>query len=130
VREVLAPLSDEATTAVLPFDYARLPQARRVVVEALPAATLRRQGWPDRGYKGKGRSATAEQRTVRKRLVEHLERELTIPTVPREALIDNPGGDALDAVLAAWGAITAWKRVDHAAVAADPIYQREGYEYA
>jgi len=128
VREVLAPLSAEAGTVILPFDYPRLAQAQRVLVEALPAATLRRVGWPDRGYKSRGRGKWEQQR-VREQLVQRLATQLTIPSPARQVILANTGGDALDAVLAAWGAIQAWSRVEHEVLAKDALCQREGYEY-
>ncbi|MFQ3592486.1 MAG: DUF429 domain-containing protein [Gemmataceae bacterium] len=128
VREVLRPLSTDPSTAILPFDYERLPQARRFLVETLPAATLRRLGWPDRGYKGGGRN-TRRQSQLREELVGQLAKEVAIESEFQEVMRRQSGGDALDAVLAAWGAIAAWKRVNHAALASNPTYQREGYEY-
>jgi hypothetical protein len=128
VRALLAPLACEPRTAILPFDYGRLAQARRVLVEALPAATLRRAGWPDHGYKGSSPDTIA-RRSVRECLLGHLEQQVTIDPSQRDLMLTNAGGDALDALVAAWGAISAWQRVDHAAVAEDPLYQREGYEY-
>ena len=127
VRALLAPLASDPSTAILPFDYGRIGQSRRVLVEALPAATLRRAGWPDRGYKG--RPDTIARRAVRERLVGQLEQQVVLDSAQRDLMLTHPGGDALDALVAAWGAINAWQRVDHAAVAEDPLYQREGYEY-
>jgi hypothetical protein len=41
----------------------------------------------------------------------------------------DPGGDALDAVVAAVGAFAAWRSVDHAAVARCGRTRREGFLY-
>ena len=41
----------------------------------------------------------------------------------------DPGGDALDAVIAAAGAFQAWHAADHPAIAKHPRYRREGYLY-
>jgi hypothetical protein len=42
----------------------------------------------------------------------------------------DPGGDALDAVLAGAGAVMRWEAVDHRAVARHVRYRREGFVYA
>jgi hypothetical protein len=42
MRDVLLPLMRRRQTAILPFQYRRLPNARRVLVEACPASTLKR----------------------------------------------------------------------------------------
>ena len=41
----------------------------------------------------------------------------------------NPGGDALDAVIAALGATQAWQLADHRVIARHPRYRREGRLY-
>ena len=45
-------------------------------------------------------------------------------------IMRNPGGDALDAVLAALGAAHAWERLEHRTIAKDPRRRREGLIYA
>jgi hypothetical protein len=47
----------------------------------------------------------------------------------RNRVIEQPGGDALDAVLAAVGAWHGYRDHDHAALHADPVYAREGFVY-
>ena len=44
-------------------------------------------------------------------------------------MMRNPGGDALDAVIAAVGAWRAVQAADHAAIARHPRYKREGRLY-
>ena len=51
MRDVLGPLRRRRETAILPFHYRRLPRARRVLVEACPASTLKRLGLPHQNYK-------------------------------------------------------------------------------
>jgi hypothetical protein len=41
----------------------------------------------------------------------------------------NPGGDALDAVIAALGTAEAWLTADHRAIAQHPRYPLEGRLY-
>jgi len=48
---VLRPLREERSTCVLPFDVARLDEAKRVVAEACPGSTLKRLGLPHSRYK-------------------------------------------------------------------------------
>ena len=42
----------------------------------------------------------------------------------------NPGGDAIDAVVAAVGTWQAWNSADHSAILRHPRYVREGFIYA
>ena len=51
MHDVLAPLWRDPRTAVLPFQYQRLYDADRVLVEACPASTLKRLGLPHQNYK-------------------------------------------------------------------------------
>src|SRR5438067_1528074 len=51
MRDVLGPLLRVRGTAILPFQYGRLARARRVLVEACPASTLKRLGLPHNNYK-------------------------------------------------------------------------------
>src|SRR5262249_53891298 len=48
---VLGPLRRQEATAILPFQYRRLGDADRIVVEACPASTLRLLGLPNQNYK-------------------------------------------------------------------------------
>ena len=45
-------------------------------------------------------------------------------------MMRNPGGDAIDAVLAAVGIALRWDHLDHQAIARHPRYPREGFVYA
>jgi hypothetical protein len=67
MRDVLGPLRLVRRTAVLPFQYARLASARRVLVEACPASTLKRLGLPHNNYKqAEGGPLTARRRRTRR----------------------------------------------------------------
>jgi hypothetical protein len=130
MRDVLAPLAADAETAVLPFHYDRLPGARRVVVEACPSSTLKRLGLPHQNYKQPaGGPLTPLRRRTRRRVVEGIAPLVEIAPADRRRIARDPGGDALDAVIAAAGAAHAWDETDHAAVAGDPRAPREGYLY-
>ena len=131
MRDVLGPLAGAEGTATLPFEYGRLPAARRVLVEACPASTLKRLGLPHQGYKQTGAGPLTPARLkVRRAILDGLEKHVSMGRVRRRLLLrnDNPG-DALDAVIAAVGAAQSWGRTDHEAIAAHPRYVREGRQY-
>jgi hypothetical protein len=66
MRDVAGPLSRVRETAVLPFQYRRLPRAVRVVVETCPSSTLKRLGLPHQNYKQpSGGPLTALRRRTR-----------------------------------------------------------------
>jgi hypothetical protein len=127
MRDVLGPLERRPRTAVLPFQYRKLPTARRVLVEACPASTLRRLGLPHQNYKQtEGGPLTEKRRRVRRTILAGLRGLVRFGERQRRLMMDNPGGDALDAVLAAVGARWAFAAADHAAIARHPRYPREG----
>lgn len=127
MRDVLGPLRLLRQTAILPFQYRRLPAARRVLVEACPASTLKRLGLPHQNYKQvEGGPLLAKRRRNRHRILDGLARHVRIGEAQRRVIMRNGGGDALDAVIAAVGALQAWRECDHRAVARHPRYPREG----
>lgn len=130
MRDVLGPLRRLRGTAVLPFHYRRLPSARRVLVEACPSSTLRRLGLPYHRYKQPGGGPLTRVRLLTRRaIVDALSEELEISRSQRLVMMRNPGGDALDAVIAAAGGAWSWHNTDHAAVAKHPRYRFEGRMY-
>jgi hypothetical protein len=130
MRDVLGPLATIPGTAILPFHYRRLPRASRVLVEACPASTLARLGLPRRNYKqATGGPLTPLRRATRHALLDGLEREVALSPAQRRTLMRNPGGDALDSVVAGVGGALAWHACDHSAVARHPRYRREGRLY-
>ena len=131
MRDVLGPLAGGAGTCVLPFQTRKLDAARRVVVEACPSSTLKRLGLPHQNYKQPaGGPLTNKRRATRRTLIAAL-RELVQAdeTIWRRAM-RNPGGDALDAVLAAVGGWHGFSTLDPAAVARHDRYSREGLIFA
>jgi Protein of unknown function (DUF429) len=130
IRDVAAPLSRVRETAVLPFQYRRLPRAERVVVETCPSSTLKRLRLPHQNYKqpGGGR-LTALRRRTRGLILRGLEPHVAIRLRDRRRIARDPGGDALDAVIAAVGAAWAWRRLDHGSIARSGRVRREGYLY-
>src|SRR5262245_32898379 len=131
MRDVLGPLRRDRATAVLPFHYPRLGAARRVLVEACPASTLKRLGLPHQNYKQPlGGPLTLKRRQARRTILDGLSAFVAIPDPQRRVIMRNGGGDALDAVLAAVGAAQAWELADHRHVARHQRYSREGRLYA
>jgi hypothetical protein len=127
MRDVLGPLLRTRRTAILPFHYRRLPTARRVLVEACPTSTLKRLGLPHNNYKQpEGGPLTRKRLRTRRTLLNGLARHLTIADSHRRVMMRNGGGDALDAVIAAVGAVQAWQAADHRVIACHPRYSREG----
>jgi hypothetical protein len=130
VRDVLGPLRRDWQTAILPFQYRRLAEARRVLVEACPASTLKRLGLPHQNYKQpEGGPLTRKRLRTRRAILDGLAGHLTFSDRQRRVMMRDAGGDALDAVLAAVGAGRAWQACDHRAVARHPRYPREGRLY-
>jgi hypothetical protein len=131
LRDVAGPLADEPDTALLPFQYGRAPAARRVLVETCPASTLKRLGLPHQRYKQPaGGPLTAVRRRTRRTILDGLRRHVVLdPTgdLHRRRIMRDPGGDALDAVIAALGGAQAVGGADHAAIARHPRYRREGH---
>lgn len=130
MRDVLGPAARVRETAILPFHHRRLRGAHRVVVETCQASTLKRMGLPHQNYKQpEGGALTALRRRTRHTILAGLAPRIAIPALLRRRAMRDPGGDALDAVIAAVGAHEAFAATDHAAVARDPRYRREGYQY-
>jgi hypothetical protein len=134
LRDVAGPLAAAPDTALLPFQYARAGRARRVLVETCPASTLKRLGLPHQRYKQpEGGPLTAVRRRTRRAILDGLAPHVALdgPGHPagrlRRRAMRDPGGDALDAVIAALGAAQAVAGADHAAIARHPRYRREGH---
>lgn len=130
MRDVLGPLRRRKHTAIIPFQYRRLSSARRVLVEACPASTLKRLLLPHRNYKqpGNGRLTPNRLRT-RRVILDGLAKYVVIADTHRRVIMRNSGGDALDAVIAAVGAIRSWQSSDHRMIVQHPRYSREGRLY-
>jgi uncharacterized protein DUF429 len=130
MRDVLGPLRRRRETAILPFQYRRLETARRVLVEACPASTLKRLRLPHQNYKQpEGGPLTRKRLRTRRAILDGLSAHVSIGDTDRRRIMRNGGGDALDAVLAAVGAARAWRETDHARVARHGRYPREGRLY-
>jgi len=131
IRDLAGPLSRTPGTAVLPFQYMKLPRARRVVVECCPSSVLKKLGLPHHNYKQpSGGPLTWKRRSTRRAILEGLARLVRIGGRHRPVIMRNPGGDALDAVIAAVGAIRGVSAADHRAIARHHRYPREGFLFA
>jgi hypothetical protein len=130
MRDVLGPLRRRRHTAILPFQYGRLLTARRVVVEACPASTLKRMGLPHQNYKQpEGGPLTAKRRRTRRVILDGLAEHVLISDAHRRAIMRNGGADSLDAVIAALGAARAWATSDHRLISRHSRYPLEGRLY-
>ena len=131
MRDVLLPLSRRRGVAVLPFDYGKLGRAKGVVIEACPGSVLRRLSLPYNNYKQPaGGALTGVRRRTRRVLLEAMGEWIEVPADLRRRIMRNPGGDALDAVIAAVGAALRWEGLNHGAIARHRRYRLEGYVYA
>jgi hypothetical protein len=127
MRDVLAPLAASRGAAVLPFQYRRLPTARRVLVESCPGSLLKKLGLPHQNYKQPaGGPLTHKRLKTRHRLMDWLAAEVAFDARQRRVMMRNGGGDALDAVIAGVGAAVGWREADHVAIRRHPRYPREG----
>ncbi|HJQ70609.1 MAG TPA: DUF429 domain-containing protein [Blastocatellia bacterium] len=130
MRDVLGRLWRMKQTAILPFQYRRLASARRVLVEACPASTLKRLGLPHQNYKQpEGGPLTPKRRRTRRVIVQGLTEYVSISESQRRVIMRNGGGDALDAVIAGIGAARAWSMCDHQQISRHDRYPREGHLY-
>jgi hypothetical protein len=100
LRSVLHPLVAADAVAVAPFE--RLREDRPCLLEVCPSVSLRELGLPNLRYKGSDHL----RRQCRCDILTGLTRlGLDLPSSLASRALDDPGGDALDALIAA---ITAW----------------------
>ena len=98
-----------------------------MLVEACPSSTLKRLGLPHHNYKQpEGGPLTRKRLRTRRAILAGLAGHVRFDRGQRRVMMRNPGGDALDAVIAALGAAQAWARADHEEIARHPRYRREG----
>ena len=130
MRDLLAPLSRHPGSAILPFQYERLPGAVRVIAETCPSSTLKSLRLPYHHYKSPAASLPpGRARANREIVLDAITGWIEIPEPWREIALRDPGADALDAVLCAASMWHAWEHADHDAIAADATYVREGFVY-
>ncbi len=130
MRDVVQHLAATPGTAVLPFQYRKLPKAKRVVVECCPSSVLKKNKLPHQNYKQpKGGPLLRLRRFTRHEILAHADKWVRISDRHRRVIMRNPGGDALDAVLAAVGAFRGFCAADHAVLSTHPRLTREGWMY-
>jgi hypothetical protein len=130
MRDVLGPLWRVKHTAILPFQYRRLVSARRVIVEACPASTLKRMGLPHQNYKQpEGGPLTYKRRRTRRIILERVAEHVVMSDAQRRVIMRNGGADAFDAVIAALGAAKSWDDCDHNYISNHHRYPLEGRLY-
>lgn len=130
LRDLVQPLAITPGTAVLPFQYAKLPRAKRVAVECCPSSVLKKHGLPHQNYKQpKGGPLTRVRRLTRHTILEGLTKWIKVSDRHQRVMMRNPGGDAMDAVLAAVGALCGFHEADHRAIKTHARFPREGRMY-
>lgn len=128
MRDVLRPLVRGGRADVAPFVLPR--DGRPLVVEACPSSTLKRLRLPHQLYKQPQAAAIdGRRRRTRLAILAGLAPLVEVPAPLRRRMLENPGGDALDAVVAAVGVHDALRRADLPTLAAHPRYPREGYVF-
>lgn len=103
LRDLVAPLVAARQAAVLPIQ--RPLAGRPALIEICPASTLQRLGLYHVAYKGRD-VATRERRAQLLDALSGL--GVVMPAAVHAAALDNTGGDALDALLAAFATWQAW----------------------
>ncbi|MEM0925291.1 MAG: DUF429 domain-containing protein [Planctomycetota bacterium] len=132
MRDVLAPLASNPRLAVLPFQYSKyFKGVSSVIVEACPSSTLKRFGLPYQKYKQSGgKPPSREHLATRRKIMSWVLERVEISEHRRRVIRRDPGGDALDAVLAALGSWASFEREDHTKIARHRRYPKEGFVYA
>jgi hypothetical protein len=102
IKDILYPLLTNGRACVMPMQ--EIINDRPLILEICPRSTLIRENIAGRKYKGK----TQEHRGNRRHILKNLkDKNVIIPNDDHSRLIiDDPGGDAIDSVLAAY---TVWK---------------------
>jgi hypothetical protein len=123
IRDVLAPLVATGSACVLPMQPAQ--PARAWVLEVCPASLLKREDLyvP---YKGRTAAHRANRQRIFKR-VKGMEGVAAMASGVREAALEDPGGDALDGVLAALATFRSLREPARLMAADRAPYALEGY---
>ncbi len=126
MRDVLGPLSKVAGVSIFPFQPVT-ESTRAVVVEACPGSTLKRWKLPHQNYKQPGGGALLPRRlATRNEILDGLSDRLKFSESQRRTMVRNPGGDAMDAAIAAAGAWEAFCSIDPAEIRKDARFPEEG----
>ena len=124
------PIVEHPSTAVIPFQSITAA-TKTVVAEACPSSTLKRLGLPHQNYKQTaGRSPEPKHIATRQTILLGIADQVKITRHRRRIILANPGGDALDSVLAALGIWYAYRHSDHQTDHCHISFSREGKVYA
>lgn len=126
IRDVLAPLVQNRLACVLPMQ--RPSVGKPWLFEVCPASTLKKIGLYLSPYKG----ANKENRLRRARIIKGIKKTgaLSIDTSAlRSKILDDPAGDALDSVIAAFATFRALRNLARSSVPESDTYALEGYVY-
>lgn len=124
LRDVLKPLLRAESVCVLPMQ--RPLRGRPWLLEICPASTLKQENLYA-PYKGR----SDLHASGRRRILEAVQKQsrMIIPDAIRGAVLDDPGGDALDSVIAAWATDRATRQPQRPNGPVEPPYDVEGYVY-
>ena len=130
IRDVLAPLVKEKVVSVLPIQSVAFDKPW--LLEVCPASTLKRMKLY-RPYKGTNKDIKdIDKKKNRKYILGKIENTGLIKirsSALRATIIDNPGGDALDSVIAALATFRALLNLARSSVPKTTPYMLEGYVY-
>jgi hypothetical protein len=127
IRDVLAPLVRDQLICVLPMQ--RMSPSRPWLFEICPASTLRRLGLRQ-PYKGHDKDR--DKRAIRAHILEGIEKTGAViikPSALRSKILDDPDGDALDSIIAAFATFRAVRNLARSSVLRIDPYVLEGYVY-
>jgi hypothetical protein len=133
MRDLLGQIVGTRGTIVPPFDRVRAFDRAfdRAVVEACPGSTLKRWNTPHNNYKQPAGGPLEPKRIRNRKLIlARLRESIDMTDAHIRTIQRNPGGDALDAVIAAAGVWEAWNTSDWEAIESHPRYSREGKVFA
>lgn len=122
LRDLIGPLIAGRQASVLPLQ--RAAADRPWLIEICPAATLK-QMQLYAPYKGRGAAARAQREVILK-AVQSIGPVRLTPRL-RSVMLDDPGGDALDSLIAALAAFQAWRDFDLARASFGRLARLEGY---
>ena len=127
IRDVLAPLVRDRLACALPMQ--RTSPSEPWLFEICPASTLKRMGLRQ-PYKGHNKDR--DRRVIRAHILEGIEKTGVViikPSALRSTILDDPDGDALDSVIAAYATFRAVRGLVHSTVPGTGTYVLEGYVY-
>lgn len=127
IRDVLAPLVRDQLVCVLPMQ--RTLPSRPWLFEICPASTLKRMGLRQ-PYKGDNKDR--DRRVIRAHILEGVEKTGIViikPSSLRATILNDPDGDALDSVIAAFATFRAVRSLVHSTVPGTGTCVPEGYVY-